>query len=327
MMDTKTGPVPACGPFVALVGATATGKTALSIEIARALNCEIVSADSVQVYKGLDIGSAKPTVAERQGVPHHMLDCADPRESFTAARYQDGARRCIAGILGRGRLPLVVGGTGLYVHALTYDVDFSRVVGDEGRRQRLRALAEEHGPDVLYARLEEIAPERARAVHPHNVQRVIRALEIAEAGGAAADGYDFRKPLPGVDILMLGLKMDRAALYRRIDARVDAMIKAGLVQEVQGLLDSGVDSGLPSMQGLGYKEIANAILGRCTLEQAIADIKRGTRRYAKRQETWFKRDPRIEWFEVSPDGSLNGTLSSIIDCVSEWKACTMNRRG
>lgn len=327
MMDTNVGPVPARGPFVVLVGATATGKTVLSIEIAKALNCEIVSADSVQVYKGLDIGSAKPTVAERQGVPHHMIDCADPRESFTAARYQDGARRRIAGILGRGRLPLVVGGTGLYVHALTYDVDFSRVQGDGQRREKLRALAGEQGTNALYARLKEIAPERARAMHPNNVKRVIRALEIAEAGGAAMDGYDFRKPLTGLDILMLGLKMDRAALYRRIDARVDAMIKAGLVREVEGLLDSGIDPGLPSMQGLGYKEIANAILGRCTLEQAVADIKRGTRRYAKRQETWFKRDPRIQWREVSPDGSLNGTLPSIIDCVSEWKACTMNRRG
>jgi len=326
-MDTKMAPYPARGPFVVLVGATATGKTALSIEIAKALNCEIVSADSVQVYKGLDIGSAKPTVAERQGVPHHMIDCADPRKSFTAARYQDGARRCIVGILGRGRLPLVVGGTGLYVHALAYDVDFSRVQGDDQRREKLRALAGEQGADALYARLKEIAPERARTMHPNNVKRVIRALEIAEAGGAAADGYDFRKPLTGVDMLLLGLKMDRAALYRRIDARVDAMIEAGLVREVEELLDSGIDPGLPSMQGLGYKEIANAILGRCTLEQAIADIKRGTRRYAKRQETWFKRDPRIEWREVSPDGSLNGTLASIIDCVSEWKACTMNRRG
>ena len=306
------------GPFIVLVGPTAVGKTQLSIELAKEINAEIVSADSVQIYKHLNIGSAKPTSDEQQGVAHHLTDIAEPEESYSVARYQEDARACISDILKRERVPLVVGGTGLYVHALTYDVDFARVSGDEAYRETLKALADEKGSAYLHDMLKSKDQARAEAVHPNDSKRIIRALEILETGEhAGGKPYDFRRPLQGADILMLGITRDRAELYARIDRRVDIMIESGLVDEVEGILKAGYSSSLTSLQGLGYKEIAEYLQGACALDTAIERIKRGTRRFAKRQITWFKRDERIRWWDISAYGSQGEVLNNIIDCISK----------
>lgn len=307
-------------PFIVLAGPTAVGKTQLSIEIAKEIGAEIVSADSIQIYKHLDIGSAKPTSEEQQGITHHLIDFVELNEEYSVARFQEDARACIAGILERGRVPLVVGGTGLYVHALTYDVDFTRIRGNEAYRRELLALAEEKGSAFLHAMLKSRNVERARAIHENDAKRIIRALEIMETGTDSVNQpYDFRKPLPGADILMLGITRDRAELYHRIDTRVDMMIKAGLVDEVKEILEAGYTPGLTSLQGLGYKEIIEHLQGACTLAEAAENIKRGTRRFAKRQITWFKRDARIRWWDISAYGSQDDVLSNILECISKWK--------
>ncbi len=318
MTEQETRFIEAKGPFVVLTGPTASGKTELSLRIADRIGAEIVSADAIQVYRHLDIGSAKPTMEERQAVRHHMIDVADPDEDYSVARYQANARECIKGILCREKTPLVVGGTGLYVHALTYDVDFTRVRGNEAYRRELHRLAETKGSAHLHGLLCERDAARAAAIHENDTKRIIRALEILETGGGRP--YDFRKPLCGVDVLMLGLTMDRAKLYARIDRRVDAMIEAGLVSEVEGLLKDGYSPELTSLQGLGYKEVVDYLREVITLEEAAARIKRGTRRFAKRQMTWFKREGRMRWLDVAAYGSLEEAAQSIMDCIVKWRS-------
>ena len=318
MTEQETRFIEAKGPFVVLTGPTASGKTELSLRIADRIGAEIVSADAIQVYRHLDIGSAKPTMEERQAVRHHMIDVADPDEDYSVARYQAEARECIKEILRREKTPLVVGGTGLYVHALTYDVDFTRVRGNEAYRRELHRLAETKGSAHLHGLLCERDAARAAAIHENDTKRIIRALEILETGGGRP--YDFRKPLTGVDVLMLGLTMDRAKLYARIDRRVDAMIEAGLVSEVEGLLKDGYSPELTSLQGLGYKEVVDYLREVITLEEAAARIKRGTRRFAKRQMTWFKREGRMRWLDVAAYGSLEEAAQSIMDCIVKWRS-------
>ena len=318
MTEQETRFIEAKGPFVVLTGPTASGKTELSLRIADGIGAEIVSADAIQVYRHLDIGSAKPTMEERQAVRHHMIDVADPDEDYSVARYQAEARECIKEILRREKTPLVVGGTGLYVHALTYDVDFTRVRGNEAYRRELHRLAETKGSAHLHGLLCERDAARAAAIHENDTKRMIRALEILETGGGRP--YDFRKPLCGVDVLMLGLTMDRAKLYARIDRRVDAMIEAGLVSEVEGLLKDGYSPELTSLQGLGYKEVVDYLREVITLEEAAARIKRGTRRFAKRQMTWFKREGRMRWLDVAAYGSLEEAAQSIMDCIVKWRS-------
>jgi len=305
-------------PFIVLAGPTAVGKTDLSLLIAREIGAEIVSADAIQVYRRLDVGSAKPTAKEQQLVPHHMIDVVNPDDDYSVARYQAAARACIADIQCRGRLPLVVGGTGLYIHALTYDVDFTRVRGNEQIRRELRALAEERGSAYLHEMLKNKDPSRAAAVHPTDTKRIIRALEVFETQGPGERTYDFRKPLHGVDVLMLGITMERVALYERIDRRVDAMLEAGLIDEVESLLNDGYSPDLTSLQGLGYKEVVEYLQGACTLDEASARIKRGTRRFAKRQMTWFKREPRIRWTDITECGSLEEAAAGITGSVAGW---------
>ena len=306
------------GPFIVLVGPTAVGKTRLSIELAKRIGAEIVSADSIQIYRHLNIGSAKPALEEQQGIDHHLIDFLELDEDYSVARYQQDARACISDILRRGSVPLVVGGTGLYVHALTYDVDFTRVIGDQTYRQTLKALESEKGSIHLHAMLQEKDPDRAKAIHPNDSKRIIRALEIIKAGGQpVARPYNFRRPLSGADILMLGITQERPKLYQSIDRRVDVMIESGLVQEVESILKAGYPPHLTSLQGLGYKEIIEYLQGACSLETAIERIKRDTRRFAKRQLTWFKRDERIRWWDISAYGSFEEVLASIIDCVLE----------
>ncbi|MFZ5975543.1 MAG: tRNA (adenosine(37)-N6)-dimethylallyltransferase MiaA [Bacillota bacterium] len=311
----------AIGPFIVLVGPTAVGKTQLSIELAKEINAEIVSADSIQIYRYLNIGSAKPTPEEQQGVVHHLIDFVELDEDYSVARFQQDASACIAGILERKRVPLVVGGTGLYVHALTYDVDFTRVRGNQAYRDKLQALADEKGSVFLHAMLKSRDAKRAEAIHENDVKRIIRALEIMETSvDTVNESYDFRKPLPGVNVLMLGITRDRAELYERINKRVDIMIESGLVEEVKGILKAGYPPHLTALQGLGYKEIIAYLQGACTLEAATERIKRDTRRFAKRQLTWFRRDARIRWWDISAYGSQDKVLSNIIDCISKWGA-------
>ncbi|MGI5908380.1 MAG: tRNA (adenosine(37)-N6)-dimethylallyltransferase MiaA [Christensenellales bacterium] len=318
MTEQETRFIEAKGPLVVLTGPTASGKTELSLRIADRIGAEIVSADAIQVYRRLDIGSAKPTMEERQAVRHHMIDVADPDEDYSVARYQANARECIKGILRREKTPLVVGGTGLYVHALTYDVDFTRVRGNEAYRRELHRLAETKGRAHLHGMLRERDASRAAAIHENDTKRIIRALEILETGGERP--YDFRKPLTGMDVMMLGLTMDRAKLYARIDRRVDAMIEAGLVAEVEGLLKDGYSPDLVSLQGLGYKEVADCLRGVTSLEEAAARIKRGTRRFAKRQMTWFKREGRMRWLDIAAYGSLEEAAQSIMDYIVKWRS-------
>ncbi len=305
--------------IAALVGPTGVGKTRAAIGLCARLNAEIVSMDSMQVYRGMDIGTAKPSASERQAAPHHLLDVADPRETFTTARYREMAFAAFDGILARGKLPLLVGGTGLYLQAVSYELRLGERGADEALRERLRREAEEPGGrQRLHARLAEIDPQAAARLHPNDARRVIRALELA----GAPRGQDERREGP-YHVEVYGLTMPREALYARIDARVDAMIEGGLVGEVEALLAQGVppqETGGP-MQAIGYKEIAAALRGETTMERAVALVKQGSRRYAKRQWTWFRRDERVRWFDVTdyPDeAALEDALERAIR--ADWAA-------
>lgn len=298
-----------------LVGPTAVGKTAVSIQLAKRMGAEILSADSMQIYRELNIGSAKPTLVEMQGVPHHMLGITpvtDP--GFSAARFQRMAMDCIGDILSRGKTPLITGGTGLYVHALTHPLAFTQVPGNPDVRARLLA-DEASSPGALYRRLQEADPVSAGKLHPNDSKRVVRALEVYEVSGRplSAFGTDFHntqqaqtKYLP----VIAGLYMEREKLYERINFRVDQMLEAGLLAEVKGLLP--YDRALPALQGLGYKQLLRYFDGEMEYEACIETIKQETRRFAKRQGTWFKRDARIEWFDctnTAPDALLESILA------------------
>lgn len=284
-----------------IAGPTATGKTALSIELAKELNGEIVSADSMQVYRYMDIGTAKPTKEEMQGIKHYMIDEVYPDEEFNVARYRKLADGYIDEILGKGKLPIVVGGTGLYIKSLTDGLNFTETVCDWNYRERLKNEAEEKGNACLYERLLKVDPEAAEKIHPNNVRRVIRALEVYEYTGVPISVH--RKMSATGDsernYIIYGLTMDRDLLHRRIDLRVDMMIEKGLTEEVRKLMSMGYGPGLVSMQGLGYKEMIWYLQGKLTFREAVEILKRNTRRYAKRQLTWFRADKRIRWVDMS----------------------------
>lgn len=286
-----------------IVGPTASGKTAASVYLAKRLNAEIISADSVQVYKGLDIGSAKPTMEERQGIPHHLMDAVDinsPR--FSVAEFQCMAHEAICDITGRGKYPLVVGGTGLYVNSLTYPLDFTSSPGDEALRSEL-AKAEEAKPGSVYEMLKAEDPAAAARIHPNNVKRLIRALEVVRITGKGMDehGGDFanekEREIP-YEPRIVGITYPREKLYERINRRVDIMMQSGLLEEARRIFDTDYDLSLPSLQGLGYRQLFRHFQGNCTLEEAVDAIKNETRHFAKRQMTWFKRDKRIIWFDA-----------------------------
>lgn len=281
-----------------LCGPTAVGKTALAVPLAERLGAEIICADSRTLYRRMAIGTAKPTEVERQRVPHHMVDVADPAETVTLAHYQRLARTAIAEIRARGRLPLLVGGTGLYIRALVDDWRIPEVPPDPALRATLDAEEEARGPGHLHARLSALDPLAASRIHPRNRRRLIRALEVVLASGRPISEQQGRSRTPGPAV-QVGLSMAREALYRRIDARVDAQIAAGLVDEVRGLLAEGIVASAPAMQALGYKEIAAWLGGAYGFEEAVRLLKRNTRRFAKRQLTWFRRDPRIVWVDLT----------------------------
>lgn len=305
-----------------LVGPTACGKTALSIALARRMDAEIISADSIQIYCGMNIGSAKPSEAERQGVAHHMLDIVPPDEKdYSVARYRQDALACARDIAARGKKPFVVGGTGLYVNSIIYPLDFPSAPPDEALRAYWNEReAGEKGSAHKW--LAEIDPETAKRLHPNDVKRVIRAIEIIEGTGEtlSSHGADFTKrddeSLPFRAVLA-GLTLPREMLYRRIEARVDAMLCAGLENEVCALLKAGVDPALPAMQGLGYKQMAAYIRGECSLDEAVDAIKRETRRYAKRQLTWFRREERLRWFDAMEYPNENALCGAVYAYFTE----------
>ena len=291
---------------ICIVGPTAAGKTALSVRLARKYGAEIVSCDSMQLYRGMDIGTAKPTADETGGVPHHMIDCLDPREPYSVSRYVEDADACVQDILRRGRRVIVVGGTGLYVDSLIAGRQFAPYP-ETGRREELTKIAETQGIEVLMDRLRQVDPAAAARIHPSNRKRVIRALEIYLETGKTMTEHDAEtKEQPDkYDPCWIGLDyVNRETLYRRIDIRVEKMIEQGLVDEVRRLLDSGVPAAATAMQAIGYKELTAYLRGEGTLPDAVAAIQQASRRYAKRQRTWFRRNEAIHWIEL-PDAPFD----------------------
>ncbi|MGC2872966.1 tRNA (adenosine(37)-N6)-dimethylallyltransferase MiaA [Ihubacter sp. rT4E-8] len=285
--------------IIVICGPTAVGKTEYAIEVALAFNGEIVSCDSMQLYKYMDIGSAKPTVDERARVRHHLVDQIDPLKPFSAAKYQQLAKEAIQDIFQRGKVPVIAGGTGLYLNALLYDMDFSTPPGDPSLRSALYMIAEKEGAEVLHMRLSRLDAEAAERIHPNNIKKVVRAIEAAQSGGKIKDFAADLTPTSDYTAAMICLNRDRAELYDRINRRVDLLIEDGLLNEVEGLLDMGLDEGDISMKGIGYKEIIGYFHGQYTLDEAIDLVKKNTRHYAKRQLTWFKRYKDMKWFNIS----------------------------
>lgn len=284
-------------PLVILTGPTAAGKTDTSVMLAKEIGGEIISADSVQVYRHMDIGSAKITREEMQGVPHFLIDVLEPDEDFNVVSFQQLALQAMQEIYQRGHIPIVTGGTGFYIQALLYGIEFDETETDKSLRGELEEYARVHGAASLHKRLAAVDREAAEAIHPHNVKRVIRALEYYEQTGNRISRHNEeqkRKESP-YRFAYFVLNRERSALYERIDRRVDNMFAQGLVAEVQRLLDMGYQRNLVSMQGLSYKEVAACLEGELTLEEAKDIIKRDTRHFAKRQLTWFKREPEAEW--------------------------------
>lgn len=287
--------------MICIVGPTASGKTALSVRLAQALGGEIVSFDSMQVYRRMDIGTAKPTPEERCGVPHHMLDVADPAENYSVSRYVQEADACVQDILSRGKPVILVGGTGLYIDSLIVGRQFAPLP-QTGRREALERRAAEEGAQPLLDELRSVDPERAARLSVSDVKRIVRALEIWQETGRTMTDFDreSRAIPPRYRPLWLGLHFpERAQLYARIDLRVELMYAQGLAQEVRALLDSGVPDRATSLQAIGYKQVVQALEARLPPEAALGTIQQATRRYAKRQMTWFRANPAVQWLDAS----------------------------
>jgi tRNA dimethylallyltransferase len=295
--------------LVVIVGPTAVGKTTLSIELAVALGGEVVSADSRLVYRGMDIGTAKPTVEERSRVPHHLIDIADPDQVVSVAQYQQSAYQAIDSIHQRGRIPFLVGGSGQYVRSVVQGWKVPPVVANPGLRSELEAQARQHGADSLHAQLVRLDPTGAARIDARNVRRVVRALEVFMTTGRSV-GAQTKSP-PPYRLYQVGFIRARPALYARIDERIDSMLRNGLVDEVRGLLDAGYGLELPSMSGLGYRQIGWYLTSKWTLDEAVSGMRRGTRRFARQQSTWFRADdPGIRWFDLACDDAA-GVLRSV----------------
>lgn len=289
---------------VAIVGPTASGKTALSIELAKKYNGEIINGDSMQIYRGLDIGTAKITEEEMEGVPHHLLSFKEPTESFSVADYQKLVRAKIAEIQARGKLPIIVGGSGLYVQAVLFDFQFTEEQVDEVARKAYYAELEKLGPEAMHAKLKKLDPQTAESIHPNNTRRVIRALEMIELSGVSKASEAQNRgeiPLYNHVILGLGQNMSREVLYDRINRRVDIMMEKGLLEEVKGLWQQNI-RGVQSIQAIGYKELYDYLDGKCSLEEAIDSLKQNSRRYAKRQLTYFRN--KMDVYFVNNDEKL-----------------------
>ena len=284
-------------PLIVLTGPTAVGKTSLSISLAKAVNGEIISADSMQVYKKMDIGSAKIRSEEMQGIPHYLVDVLEPEEEFHIVKFQQMAKKAMEDIYSRGKIPILVGGTGFYIQAVTKDIDFTEAQQENDYRKELEALAEEKGGEHLHEMLRKVDPVSADAIHAHNVKRVIRALEFYNQNGSpiSAHNEEQKQHESPYNLAYFVLNMPRELLYERIDLRVDQMMKEGLLEEVSRLKEEGCHRGMVSMQGLGYKEILAYLDGEYPLEEAVRVLKRDTRHFAKRQLTWFRREQELTW--------------------------------
>lgn len=306
-------------PLVILTGPTAVGKTDLSIALAKAVNGAIISADSMQVYKYMNIGSAKITREEMQGVPHYLVDCLEPSEDFNVVTFQRMAREALSEIYAWGKLPILTGGTGFYIQALLNDIDFTDCDEDTSYREELEELARREGSAVLHEMLGQVDPVSAKSIHQNNVKRVIRALEYYRKTGECISVHNERErqKQSAYNSAYFVLNLPRPVLYDRIDQRVDKMIDAGLVEEVRKLLEMGCTRDMVSMQGLGYKEIIEFLNGACTLEEAIYIIKRDTRHFAKRQLTWFAREREVIWLDKQHFADEQALLTYMLDVLKE----------
>lgn len=303
--------------LLVLLGPTAVGKTGLSIEIAKRFDCEIISGDSMQVYRGMDIGTAKIKPEEMEGIPHHMIDIHDPDEPFSAAEFQYRVKGLIEEIGGRGRLPFLVGGTGLYIESLCYGFEFVPVGADEQFRNEMVRYLEANGEKALHDKLRSVDPKTADRLHPRDHRRVIRALEVNHLSGQTlSEQLDAQKRESPYELCIVGLTMDRQILYKRIEERIDAMLAEGLADEVRELLAKGYRRGLASMQGLGYKEIAAYLQDEISYEKAVELLKRDTRRFAKRQLSWFRHMKDIRWVDVTDKANISQHLHMIHDIIA-----------
>ena len=297
--------------IICIAGPTASGKTALAVELAKALNGEVVSCDSMQVYRRMDIGTAKPTIDEMQGIPHHMLDVADPREDFSVSRYCSMAAPIVEDILRRGKTAIIAGGTGLYMDSLIRGNAFAPFPST-GVREELEAQADSLGMEAMLSRLQAVDPEAAARLHLSDRKRILRALEVYLETGETITEHNRRTQAipPRFRPLWLGLDfVSRADLYERIDRRVGLMLEKGLMEEIRGLLASGIPARATAMQAIGYKEFVDALEGRCTLEQAADQVRQSSRRYAKRQLTWFRRNSAMHWLVRTPETTMEEILS------------------
>lgn len=303
-------------PFViAIVGPTASGKTALSVDLSKRIGGEIINGDAMQVYKGLNIGTAKITEEEKQGVPHYLFDIKEATEAFSVAEYQENVRSAIDAIHVKGKIPIIVGGTGLYIQSVLYDFRFTEQASDEEVRLKLERQLIENGPEALYEKLQEADPKSAEKIHPNNHRRLIRALEIIEVTGKTKNAHeDGKGQIPIYEHFIVGLDLERALLYERIDRRVDAMMEKGLLEEAKGLWDAGVRN-VQSVKAIGYKELHQYFEGTLTIDEAVALIKKNTRNYAKRQMTYFRNKLDVHWFDALTDREIiiNGILSILKD--------------
>ena len=310
-------------PLIILAGPTAVGKTALSIRLAKETGAEIISADSMQVYRGMDIGSAKITKEEMAGVPHYLVDVLEPEEDFNVVRFQNMAKDAAAKIWSKGKIPLVVGGTGFYIQALLYDIDFTDNDGDESYRRELEKKAsDEQGALELYEMLRNTDPKSAQEIHPRNIKRIIRALEFYRQTGKKISEHNEtqRQKESPYNYAYFVLNDERSRLYERIDRRVDLMMEQGLLEEVRVLRERGVRKDSTAMQGLGYKELYAYLDGEYPLDEAVRIIKRDTRHFAKRQITWFKREKNVVWADRSVIGQDDEKLADyMLGCLRDRK--------
>lgn len=307
-------------PLIVIGGPTACGKTGFSIKLAKEIGGEIISADSMQVYRYMDIGTAKVTPEEADGVPHYLIDEFDPDEEYNVMLFQQKAKAYMEEIWAKGKTPILVGGTGFYINALLYDNDFTETENDTSYREECYKLAQEQGPEVLFERLKEVDPEYAAIMHANNVKRVTRALEYHYLTGQKFSEHNAEqkeKETP-YDAAVIILNMDREKLYERIELRIDIMMQEGLLEEVKGLLDKGYTPDLVSMQGIGYKEFIPYFNGECTLEEAVTQLKTNTRRFAKRQLTWFRRQIEGLWVDLS-QSSVEEAMADVLEYLKEME--------
>lgn len=309
-------------PIVVLTGPTAVGKTELSIQLAKAIGGEIISADSMQVYKYMDVGSAKITPEEMDGVRHYLVDELEPFDEFHVVKFQEYAKKYLNEIYAHGKIPIIAGGTGFYIQALLNDIDFTEQESDSAYRKELEALAEEHGNQYLHDRLKEVDPESAEVIHPNNRKRVIRALEFFQETGGKISEHNAKEQMrtSPYNFAYFVLNDERSHLYKRIDARVDKMIEDGLEAEVRRLKEMGCTKDMVAMQGIGYKEMLSYLDGSYSLEEAVYIIKRETRHFAKRQITWFKRERDVIWLNKNEFDYKNEAILAYMIKILKEKA-------